>query len=373
MSDLVHYEAQLPDLAGLRDPLLIAGFGGSWGTSAAEALRELVEHWEAQPLAFVDPQPFFDFTVRRPHVRMVEDEDADPGTRAIDWPTNEFYLARPEGAARDLVLLVGSEPQLRWRQFIDAVIAAMERFGVSESLMLGAYRAATPHSRPLPVQLYSRDAALGMQFGLVPQTWSYEGPAGITTPLAVACEERGWSSSSLLAAAPFYVAVEAPPLRRPRADQGDRATGSAPRSTARSTTSRSPSSTTRPRTRAAARTSSAASSTPSSRTTTTCTRRSTRSTRARRPPSPSSSRTWSRSCASCETPGTANTRRARPPPAPRSGHFWNLRLAPTVCVGPGTDSRAAQADPRLPRRSTDRSEARDRASTASARGTSSPA
>ncbi|MYA19088.1 MAG: PAC2 family protein [Chloroflexi bacterium] len=210
MSDLVHYEEHLPDLSGLRDPLLIAGFGGSWGTSAAAALRELVEHWEAEPLASIDPQPFFDFTVRRPHVRIVG--DAEPGTRAVDWPANEFFLARPEGATRDLVLFVGSEPQLRWRDFIEAVIAAMERFGLSESLMLGAYRAATPHSRPLPVQLYSRDAQLGAQFGLVPQPWSYEGPAGITTPLAVACEERGWSSSSLLAAAPFYVSVEPHPF-----------------------------------------------------------------------------------------------------------------------------------------------------------------
>ena len=210
MSDLVHYEEHLPDLSGLRDPLLIAGFGGSWGTSAAAALRELVEHWEAEPLASIDPQPFFDFTVRRPHVRIAE--DAEPGTRAVDWPANEFFLARPEGATRDLVLFVGSEPQLRWRDFIEAVIAAMERFGLSESLMLGAYRAATPHSRPLPVQLYSRDAQLGAQFGLVPQSWSYEGPAGITTPLAVACEERGWSSSSLLAAAPFYVSVEPHPF-----------------------------------------------------------------------------------------------------------------------------------------------------------------
>ena len=210
MSNLVHYEEHLPDLSGLRDPLLITGFGGSWGTSAAAALRELVEHWEAEPLASIDPQPFFDFTVRRPRVRIVE--DAEPGTRAVDWPANEFFLARPEGAKRDLVLFVGSEPQLRWRDFIEAVMAAMERFGLSESLMLGAYRAATPHSRPLPVQLYSRDAQLGVQFGLVPQAWSYEGPAGITTPLAVACEERGWSSSSLLTAAPFYVSVEPHPF-----------------------------------------------------------------------------------------------------------------------------------------------------------------
>ena len=210
MSSIVHYEDHLPDPSELRDPLLIAGFGGSWGTSAAEALRELAQHWEAEPLASVDPQHFFDFTVRRPQVRIVE--DAEPGTRAIEWPANEFFLARPEGAERDLVLLAGSEPQLRWQEFVGAVIEVMERFGVSESLMLGAFRSATPHSRPLPVQLYSRDAELATRFGLVPLQWAYEGPTGISTPLAVACEERGWSSSSLLTAAPFYVAVEPHPF-----------------------------------------------------------------------------------------------------------------------------------------------------------------
>ncbi len=212
MSTLVRYEAELPDPAALRDPLLIAGFGGSWGTSAAEALSGLVETWEAEPLASIDSQPFFDFTVRRPRVRVADGEGAAPGTRTIDWPVNEFYLARPEGAERDLVLLVGAEPQLRWREFIGAAIEVMERVGVHDSLMLGAYRAATPHSRPLPVQLYSRDAALAARFGLVPLLWSYEGPAGISTPLAVACEERGWGSSSLLTAAPFYVAVEPHPF-----------------------------------------------------------------------------------------------------------------------------------------------------------------
>ena len=212
MTDFVRYEEHLPDPSALRDPLLIAAFGGSWGSSAADALRKLVDHWEAEPLASIDPQLFFDFTVRRPRVRIADDDDAEPGVRTIDWPGNEFYLARPEGADRDLVLLVGAEPQLRWRQFIDAIVEVMERVGVSESLMLGAYRAATPHSRPLPVQLYSRDAKLAARFGLVPEPWSYEGPAGITTPLAVACEERGWGSSSLLTAAPFYVSVEPHPF-----------------------------------------------------------------------------------------------------------------------------------------------------------------
>ena len=203
MSDLVRYETDPPEL---RDPLLIAAFGGAWGTSAAAALQELSERWEATPLAHIDAQPFYDFSVLRP---LVSVEDGD---RVIGWPRNEFLLARPDGARRDIVLLIGAEPQLRWQQFVEATTEAMEQLGVRDSLILGAYRAATPHSRALPVQLYSRDTELAAQFGLVPEEWSYEGPTGITTPLGIACEQRGWTSSSLIVAAPFYVSVEPHPL-----------------------------------------------------------------------------------------------------------------------------------------------------------------
>lgn len=211
MNDLVRYEPELPEL---RDPLLIAAFSGAWGASAAAALHELAASWETAPLASLEPQPFYDFSVVRPSVRAAEEgeDGAGSGGRVIEWPGNEFLLARPEGADRDLVLLIGAEPQLRWRRFADAIAETLDRLGVRESLMLGAFRAATPHSRPLPVQLFSRDAGLAARFGLVPEPWAYEGPAGIATLLGVACEERGWASSSLLAAAPFYVAAEPHPF-----------------------------------------------------------------------------------------------------------------------------------------------------------------
>ena len=317
MTDFIRYEEHLPDPSALRDPLLIAAFGGSWGSSAADALRKLVDHWEAEPLASIDPQLFFDFTVRRPRVRVADDDDAEPGVRTIDWPGNEFYLARPEGADRDLVLLVGAEPQLRWRQFIDAIVEVMERVGVSESLMLGAYRAATPHSRPLPVQLYSRDAKLAARFGLVPEPWSYEGPAGITTPLAVACEERGWGSSQPAHRRPVLRVGGAAPVRRPRADQVPRRW---PRRQGRPVPLRRPDRGTlqrgRGRTRALGRVRAL--------------HRDPRAELRRAAPRPRCDRhgggargagNWSSpsspSCASCATRRTTASRRAKRPPAPR--------------------------------------------------------
>ena len=202
MAEHVRYEADLPEL---RDPLLIAAFGGAWGTSAVQALHYLAERWETTPLAAVDPQPFYDFSTLRPIV-AVED-----GERTITWPENRFLLARPEGAERDVVLLIGAEPHLRWGEFAEAIAGAMERLGVRESVILGAYRAATPHSRPLPVRLFTSDEELAARLGLPADEWAYEGPSGITTVLGVTCERRGWPAASLLVSAPFYVAVEPHP------------------------------------------------------------------------------------------------------------------------------------------------------------------
>lgn len=202
MSDLVRYEPNLPTL---RDPLLIGAFGGVWGTTAVSALRRVAEHHGATPLASIDAQPFYDFSVLRPIVSVVD------GEPSIQWPRNEFLLVRRDDATRDIVLLIGAEPQLRWQEFVDAATEAMEQLGVRDSLILGAYRAATPHSRPLPVRLISRDDELANRLSLVREDWTYEGPTGITTPFGIACEQRGWSTAHLVIAAPFYVALEPHP------------------------------------------------------------------------------------------------------------------------------------------------------------------
>ena len=202
MVEHVRYEADLPEL---RDPLLIAAFGSAWGTSAVQALHYLAERWETTLLAEVDPEPFYDFSTLRPLVRI------EDGERTITWPENRFVLARPEGAERDVVFLIGVEPHLRWGEFAEAIAGAMERLGVHESVILGAYRAATPHSRPLSARLFTSDEELAARFGLPADEWTYEGPAGITTVLGVTCEQRGWPPASLLVSAPFYVAVEPHP------------------------------------------------------------------------------------------------------------------------------------------------------------------
>jgi proteasome assembly chaperone (PAC2) family protein len=185
----------------LRDPLLLAALSG-WTDGAGIAcatLEYLVEQWGARPLADVDPEPFYDFTVQRPQVRL------EDGVRVLDWPRNRFYVATPPGANHDVLLLIGAEPHLRWRAFIELIVELMRATGASSSVTLGAQPGAVPHTRPLPVTLSASDAAFEEQFGLKIPSSRYEGPTGIVGALNVALRGLGWRNASLWALLPHYL------------------------------------------------------------------------------------------------------------------------------------------------------------------------
>jgi proteasome assembly chaperone (PAC2) family protein len=194
----------LADVRPLRDPILIAGFADHAGTTAASVASYLVERWEAQLVAEIDPDELCDFTVRRPVVRT------ENGKRVLHWPTSRLYVASPAGAARDVVLLVGVEPHLRWRAFCDAIVSFMHEVGATASLTLGSYPAPTPHTRPVPLRLSASDEAFGRTFGLEPTISTYEGPTGIVGVLNVTLAKR-FRTASLSTMTPFYVGTEQNP------------------------------------------------------------------------------------------------------------------------------------------------------------------
>lgn len=192
----------LSDIRPLRDSLLIAGFADQNGATPAATLGYLAECWHAQPLAEIDPEEFFDFTARRPIVRMQNDE------RVLQWPASRFYVASPPGSERDVVLLVGIEPHLRWRTFCEVIESFMHAVGATKSLTLGSYGGSTPHTRPVPVRLAASDEEYGRMFGLEPRPSSYEGPTGIVGVLNVHQRTQGFRTASLSAMTPFYVGAE---------------------------------------------------------------------------------------------------------------------------------------------------------------------
>ncbi len=190
----------------LRDPVLITAFRG-WndgGQGASLAGGYLAKTWAAERFAEIEPEGFFDFQATRPHVTLVEGQ-----TRKIDWPENAFYHAHIPGLERDAVLLLGIEPNVRWKTFTGLVTNLAKDLGVGLVVTLGSLLADVPHTRPSPVTGGATDPELIEQLGL--QRSRYEGPTGIVGVLHDACSRANVPSVSLWAAVPHYVSLAPSP------------------------------------------------------------------------------------------------------------------------------------------------------------------
>jgi proteasome assembly chaperone (PAC2) family protein len=193
----VEDEETVPEL---RDPVMLAAFEG-WN-DACEAASGAVAHlervWAARPIAELDPEDYHDFQVSRPTV-----ERDDDGTQRILWPTTRLSWARPPGSVRDVVLVRGIEPSMRWRSFTRELLEHADQLGVGTLVTLGALLADVPHTRPIPVTSTSEDERLLEQLAIEPSR--YEGPTGILGVLQDAAQQEGLPGLSLWAAVPHYV------------------------------------------------------------------------------------------------------------------------------------------------------------------------
>ncbi len=195
----------------LERPVLIGAFQG-WndgGQAATLATGYLARLWGARKFADIDPELFVDFQATRPQVTLDEGQ-----TRKIEWPENAFFRARIPGENRDAVILVGVEPNYRWRTFSELVAELSADLGIEMFVTLGALLADVPHTRPSPVTGAASDPKLVDELGL--QLSRYEGPTGIVGVLLDACRRSGIPSVSLWAAVPHYVSL-APSPRAARA------------------------------------------------------------------------------------------------------------------------------------------------------------
>jgi predicted ATP-grasp superfamily ATP-dependent carboligase len=186
--------------------VLIAAFRG-WndgGQGASLAAGYLAKVWHATRFGDIDPEEFFDFQATRPHVSL-----EDGMTRRIDWPENALYHARPEALGRDVVLLLGVEPNLRWRTFTDSIVGLVRASAVELVVTLGSLLADVPHTRLPPVTGTATDEALVTEMGL--SASRYEGPTGIVGVLHDACRRADVPSVSLWAAVPHYVSLTPSP------------------------------------------------------------------------------------------------------------------------------------------------------------------
>ncbi|MDQ3982979.1 MAG: PAC2 family protein [Actinomycetota bacterium] len=198
---LVHH-----DEPELNQPVMVAAFRG-WndaGDAASYAAQHLERVWSGTQIASIDPETFFDFQATRPQVEL-----EDGLTRKITWPANEFSAARLRGAPHDVIVLVGTEPNLRWKTFAGLIVSLAKRYDVRLLITLGALLADVPHSRPVPITGTAVDQELIERLGL--QRSRYEGPTGIVGVLHESFAQAGIDSASLWAAVPHYLAVSPNP------------------------------------------------------------------------------------------------------------------------------------------------------------------
>lgn len=184
----------------LRRPVLITAFAG-WN-DAAEAATLAVDFLRkklnANVIAEIDPEEFYDFTVSRPHVQL-----ENSITRRIKWPKISISIAHLEYADRDLIFIKGPEPQLKWKKFASTIFELAEDLEVEMIISLGALLADFPHTRPVRIIATSNNPSIIEKNGLIPST--YEGPTGIIGIITAWFEKGGIPGASLWANIPHYI------------------------------------------------------------------------------------------------------------------------------------------------------------------------
>lgn len=191
------------EIGQLTSPVAIAGFEG-WN-DAGEAASGVVNHlgiaWQATPIGAIDPEDYYDFQVNRPVIEIEEGR-----IERLVWPTTRLSLARAEPPAlpRDIVLVHGIEPNMRWRRFCDELVSTFAELGVEMVIVVGALLAEAAHTRPVPVSAGTSHPKLLAQAGL--SRTDYTGPTGIVGVLQHMCNGVGIPTVSLWAQVPHYVA-----------------------------------------------------------------------------------------------------------------------------------------------------------------------
>jgi proteasome assembly chaperone (PAC2) family protein len=184
----------------LTEPVLVIALAGYFDTASAStgAIDWLVEHLEAQQLAHIEAEEFFDFQQIRPQVVL-----EDGVTRRIVWPENVIQVAR-SATGRDFVLLSGIEPHFHWRRFCALLLDVVQRTGCETVVTLGATPAQVPHTRMPPVFGSTTNVELAARLGL--RRPEYQGITGLVGVLHTVLERADITAIAMRVGVPHYAA-----------------------------------------------------------------------------------------------------------------------------------------------------------------------
>jgi proteasome assembly chaperone (PAC2) family protein len=192
----------------LREPIMIMAFSG-WN-DAAEAASGAVEHllsgWRdknddvlPELIAEVESEDYYDFQVNRPVVSIDDSE-----IRSITWPSTQVFGMAIPSMTRDLVIVTGVEPSMKWKSFTSDLLDLADDLEVSLIVSLGSLLADTPHTRPITVTGTGAHPTIANRLGV--SVSKYEGPTGILGIIQDGCMRRGIDAISMWAAVPHYAA-----------------------------------------------------------------------------------------------------------------------------------------------------------------------
>ena len=193
----------LRELDGLRDPLFLATFvrRNGFNSTAAATLAQYAQYHDAEIVAELSPDIFYDFTVVPPSVRPEGEE------RIIDWPKNQIRLVSKEGSDRDVLVLAGIEPHLRWQAFTESLQGFITQNAIKDLLILRTWPAAVPHSRPTVMRLTASNDEIASRLELTPNREPYRGPVDFGGVLSASHVNAGGAIAGLTAVVPNYLGV----------------------------------------------------------------------------------------------------------------------------------------------------------------------
>ena len=189
----------------LRGASLLLAFEG-WndaGSAASSAVRFVDDSIQSVPLAEIDCEEFYDFTVARPTVRM-----EGGSSRVVEWPDLRLRYGAVD-ASRDLVTGCAIEPHLHWRWFAKTCLELVRSLRLERVVLLGAYLADVVYSRPVRVTGFASDPVLLERIGVTGS--GYEGPTGIVGVLGDAFRSHDVEVVSLWAGLPHYISASPNP------------------------------------------------------------------------------------------------------------------------------------------------------------------
>lgn len=173
------------------------------GSASTLAVGALIDD-DAPVVAEFDADLLFDYRARRPTLDIIDGRPA-----RLDWPS--LTIRRTLLGERDLLVLTGPEPDFRWRELADELVAFAREIELEQWISLGAIPAAVPHSRPVPI--LGTESSPGLLRGDVEPgpRGRLRVPSAALSVLDVAIAEAGFPAIGYFAQIPHYVSGQYAP------------------------------------------------------------------------------------------------------------------------------------------------------------------